>query len=71
MDTAAFGAGDSRIDKARNVTDPRDGRLDEAGRIAVRATLSWSGWGSPIGLSVFVLSAGLFVMCLHRSGLLR
>jgi hypothetical protein len=35
---------------------------------AVKSTLSWSGWGSPIGLSVFVASIGLLLICLHAAG---
>jgi len=32
--------------------------------------MRWSGWGSPVGLAIFVASVGLFLMCLHWSGLL-
>jgi hypothetical protein len=42
-----------------------------ADQIAVKAALSWSGWGSPVGLSVLVVSVGLFLVCLHWAGILH
>jgi hypothetical protein len=32
--------------------------------------MRWSGWGSPVGLAIFIASIGLLLMCLHWSGLL-
>ena len=34
-------------------------------------TMSWYGWGSPVGLGLFVLSIGGFILLLHMAGLLR
>jgi hypothetical protein len=34
-------------------------------------TMSWYGWGSPVGLGLFVLSIGGFVLLLHQAGILR
>jgi hypothetical protein len=48
-----------------------DDRLAAHDRIAVQAALSWSGWGSPVGLSVLLVSLGLFLVCLHWAGILR
>ncbi|HUB08813.1 MAG TPA: hypothetical protein VMB50_17530 [Myxococcales bacterium] len=50
---------------------PNEGKLDEAGRIAVRAALHWSGWGSPVGLGLFLVSLGLLAVCLHLAGVLH
>lgn len=38
-------------------------------RAAVRATLSWSGWGSPVGLALLLVSIGVFLVCLHQAGI--
>lgn len=36
---------------------------------------SWFSWGSPVGLSIFLcsllLSIGVFLLLLHKAGLLR
>jgi hypothetical protein len=34
-------------------------------------SLNWYGWGSPIGLSVFLVSLGLVLFLIHEAGLLR
>ncbi len=39
-------------------------------RYAVQATLNWSGWGSPVGLAVFVTAVGVFLVCLHLAGVI-
>ncbi|MDB4986703.1 MAG: hypothetical protein JWN04_1881 [Myxococcaceae bacterium] len=31
-------------------------------------SLVWSGWGSPVGLGIFLLSLGAFLVCLSRTG---
>jgi hypothetical protein len=38
-------------------------------RTAVKAALSWSGWGSPIGLGFLLVSVGVFLVCLHLAGM--
>jgi hypothetical protein len=38
-------------------------------RTAVHAALRWSGWGSPVGLSVLLVAVGVFLVCLHWAGL--
>ena len=40
-------------------------------RTAVKASLAWSGWGSPVGLSVALVSTGLFLVCLHLANLIH
>jgi hypothetical protein len=40
-------------------------------RTAVKAALSWSGWGSPVGLSILIISIGFFLVCLHWAGIVR
>jgi hypothetical protein len=38
---------------------------------AIAAALDWSGWGSPIGLSVLICAVGFFLVCLHWAGILH
>jgi hypothetical protein len=38
---------------------------------AVKSALAWSGWGSPVGLSVFVASIGFLLLCLHTAGIVH
>ena len=33
-----------------------------------QAALCWSGWGSPVGLGILLLSVGGFLLCLSRTG---
>jgi len=49
--------------------DPEQHRFLE--RTAVTATLNWSGWGSPVGLSILLVATGLFLVCLHLAGLVH
>lgn len=50
-------------------SDPH--RVEQQHRIehtAVSATLGWSGWGSPVGLGLFIVAIGFLVLCLHWAG---
>jgi hypothetical protein len=38
---------------------------------AVKSALAWSGWGSPVGLSVFVAAIGFLLLCLHAAGIVH
>jgi hypothetical protein len=33
--------------------------------------MSWYGWGSPIGISVFLVAIGAFLLLIHFAGILR
>jgi len=44
---------------------------DRIARAAMTASLAWSGWGSPVGLSILLVSIGVFLVCLHTAGLLH
>jgi hypothetical protein len=46
-------------------------RQDRIARIAVKTTLAWSGWGSPVGLAILLVSVGIFLVCLHAAGVLH
>lgn len=49
-------------------------RVDQQQRIehtAVSAALGWSGWGSPVGLGILVISIGFLVLCLHWAGIVH
>ncbi len=47
----------------RHGYDPKDGM-----KFGLKA-MSWSGWGSPVGLGLFLLSVGGFLYLLHLAGL--
>jgi hypothetical protein len=34
-------------------------------------SLTWYGWGSPVGLGLFVMSIGVFILLLHEAGIVR
>ncbi|HVS79551.1 MAG TPA: hypothetical protein VHF05_01100 [Candidatus Paceibacterota bacterium] len=34
------------------------------------ASMRWHGWGSPVGLGLFLLSIGGFLLLLHFAGLI-
>ena len=38
---------------------------------AVAASLGWSGWGSPVGLGILLISTGFFLLCLHWAGVVH
>jgi hypothetical protein len=42
----------------------------EAWKYAEKA-LTWYGWGSPVGISIFLVSLGLVVLLVHQAGLIR
>jgi hypothetical protein len=33
--------------------------------------MSWYGWGSPVGISIFLTSIGAFLLLIHYAGILR
>jgi len=33
--------------------------------------MSWYGWGSPVGISVFLVAIGTFLLLIHAAGILR
>jgi hypothetical protein len=42
----------------------------EAWKYAEKA-LTWYGWGSPVGISIFLVSIGIVLVLIHQAGLLR
>jgi hypothetical protein len=42
----------------------------EAWKYAEKA-LTWYGWGSPVGLGIFLISIGIVLVLIHQAGLLR
>jgi hypothetical protein len=34
-------------------------------------SLTWYGWGSPVGLGLFIISIGVFILLLHEAGVVR
>ena len=46
-------------------------RIDpEAWKYAEKA-MTWYGWGSPVGLGLFIISIGAFLVLLHYAGIVR
>lgn len=41
------------------------------GDIPWRAWGSWFSWGSPVGMSIFILAIGAFLVLLHLAGLIK
>ncbi|MCA9564488.1 MAG: hypothetical protein KC561_13420, partial [Myxococcales bacterium] len=35
------------------------------------ALVRWSGWGSPVGLSILLSASGFFLVCLHWAGFIN
>jgi hypothetical protein len=33
--------------------------------------LTWSGWGSPVGLGIFIVAIGVFLLLIHHAGIIR
>jgi hypothetical protein len=33
--------------------------------------MTWYGWGSPVGLGLFIVSIGAFLVLLHFAGIVR
>jgi hypothetical protein len=42
----------------------------EAWKYADKA-MTWYGWGSPVGLGLFIVSIGAFLVLLHFAGIVR
>jgi hypothetical protein len=34
-------------------------------------SMTWYGWGSPVGLGLFIISISLFILLLHYAGIVR
>jgi hypothetical protein len=34
-------------------------------------SMTWYGWGSPVGLGLFIISIGVFILLLHYAGIVR
>ena len=34
-------------------------------------SMTWYGWGSPVGLGLFIISIGVFTLLLHYAGIVR
>jgi hypothetical protein len=34
-------------------------------------SMTWYGWGSPVGLGLFIISVGVFILLLHYAGIVR
>jgi hypothetical protein len=49
---------------ANEKTDP------EAWKYADKA-MTWYGWGSPVGVGLFIVSIGAFLVLLHYAGIVR
>jgi hypothetical protein len=46
-----------------------DAKRNEDWKYAEKA-LTWYGWGSPVGVGLFIISIGAFLMLVHYAGIL-
>ena len=46
-------------------------RIDTEAWKYAEKSLTWYGWGSPVGLGLFVISIGVFIVLLHEAGIVR
>lgn len=46
------------------------GKNEEDQEYFVKKSMKWDGWGSPVGLGIFLVSAGLFLFLLSQAGLM-
>ncbi len=46
-------------------------RREEEGMKFGLAAMSWSGWGSPVGVAILLASVGFFLVCLHWANILH
>lgn len=46
-----------------------DANHDKDWKYAEKA-LTWYGWGSPVGVGLFIVSIGAFLMLIHHAGIL-
>ena len=35
---------------------------------AEQAAMAWYGWGSPVGVGLFIISIGAFLLLIHHAG---
>jgi len=60
-------------DSSMNLQEMHDGHVrhghDKDGIKFGLQAMRWSGWGSPVGLGLFLLSIGGFLYLLHLAGL--
>ena len=45
-------------------------RIDPEAWIYAEKTLTWHGWGSPVGLGLFIVAIRAFVALLHVAGVI-
>jgi hypothetical protein len=65
----SFGSGEDHM-TAIERTNEIDAREIQAQHYADQA-LSWHGWGSPVGLGLFLVSLAFCLFLLHQAGLFR
>jgi hypothetical protein len=63
--------GKTRLFSTESIMTNEASKIDpEAWKYAER-TLTWYGWGSPIGLGLFIVAIGVFIALLHVAGVIR
>ena len=50
--------------------EQKDKKEFEMDRTAMKRALSWSGWGSPVGLGLFFMELGIFLWLLHLADII-
>jgi hypothetical protein len=56
--------------KTESIMTNEANRIDPEAWIYAEKTLTWHGWGSPVGLGLFIVAIGAFVALLHVAGLI-
>lgn len=52
------------------MTNDMSRSVEEGWKYAQKA-MSWYGWGSPVGLGLFIVAVGAFTALLHVAGVIR
>jgi hypothetical protein len=46
-------------------------KIDPEARNYADKAMTWYGWGSPVGVGLFIVSIGAFLVLLHYAGIVR
>jgi hypothetical protein len=66
----ACATGRSACLKTESIMTNEANRIDPEAWIYAEKTLTWHGWGSPVGLGLFIVAIGAFVALLHVAGVI-
>jgi hypothetical protein len=64
----ACATGKVRSFETESIMTNEANRIDPEAWKYAEKTLTWHGWGSPVGLGLFIVAIGAFVALLHVAG---